>query len=492
MTVTDFFQAIRTAPADTDGVATGDSTWRLCVQLLVASHGARVGLSKVGTARVSEYAWYDLTPYLVGIETKRGKPATSPGFPRAEVGTAMVTLNNASGLFSAWRDQLTVKQGNKIDTAIFNRELKPRSLIRVAMFKPGCSISSSTDGNGITSTTRTNYVPIFTGFVEGSSEDIRIGSNLITFTLVETLTFLATINDPAQASAGAGDSVVARLNRLCPGNTWYFGIEYAPDIDADYEDVLTAAGGYGTYTLQATTQSTNRLQEVYLSAESILNQQIACNGDGSMRVGLPSNLGGVDQDDPTTGSPETWSGVVPILKDKNREIAIDDDWFPNRVIGYYAEPLVISNTSDFIINSAAITRVGGTEQTANSNESKGLFGSKSFKRSDLICESDTLAGNYASGLMTYDGYSSTWTPHVDQTLQPTQVVVVDQHSVQRALDLHTAVLVDIWRDETTYPQVRFRGRIASVSHIFTRVGSGISWRTTLSILATNVYKYGAL
>ncbi|MEQ1872972.1 MAG: hypothetical protein ABL953_04530 [Ilumatobacteraceae bacterium] len=486
------FTAVLEAPADTVGVATGDSTWRFAVQMLVASGGARVGKARVGTSRVSDYQWYDLTSDLVGIEWTRGAPLGGQGIPRPNVGVLNMTLENTTNFYSTWNQSASAVQGSLINSATFYAECSPKRLIRVVMFKPTASTSYSTAANGFTTITRTNWAAKFTGWSESWDEEIEIGRNLVRITASETLGALADIDKPAVVAVGSGDELCQRLVRLNADANFTFPM--VEGNSPNYFSSLAPNLGSG-YTLQATTMAANRLSEVYLSGDSIMDTLIYSDSDGSMRVGYGNNLVHYDLNNGAAASAYAGS----ILRLASSTVAApthDATLFPNMVNGYYAPPLEITNNADFVINSFSMTRVGGTEQTGSTQSSIGQYGVRSHKRTDLIGINDTTALYAGIVLMAEaDGvvdpastaaYATAlgW----DQTLQPGQVTISDQHEAQRAVVLLDTCILDYYDEGAALPSVRFIGRVLATHDAIIRTSQGIQWATQISVFPRFIYK----
>lgn len=461
-------------------IVTADSGWRFALEMIIASGGGRVGKSKVGTSRVSGYEWWDVTPDFIGVEWTRGTSPTGQGFPRANVGVLNLQLQNGDNFYSPWNQSIgTVTDGANVITATMFREWFPGAVIRAVFFKTTSATSYSTNGTGVTSITRTDWQPVFTGLVEAWEESILYGRNIVQVTAVETMSLLAAITKPAQSAVGAGDTLSQRIVRLMTDAGWQFGV-----TDAGYYGSGTNYNDLAGYTLQATTMAANRLAEAVLSGESILNTQILSDVDGSLRIGVPT---GVSYTNIANGSGKGLAGrIVHVKTSSTAVLATDVARFPNAVVAYYAPPLVISQNMDPVINSVSATRVGGAAQTATTVESVGQFGLRSYNRTDLICTSDALAGYYASGLLTFDYYSTTFT-EMDQTLQPGSVTFVGQQTAQRNMELHAPILLDYGVAAGT-TDIRFVGRIALMKHTVQPIGSGIQWSTNLQMLALADYK----
>lgn len=477
MATTTLADAVAEAPDGTHGVPTGDGTWRFAVQMLIASGGARVGRARVGEARVSQYHWWDLTADVAGIEWTRGTASGSVGLPRPNIGVLNMTLVNASKEYSPWAT-FAVSSG-AVNTPNINMEYRPKALLRVVMFKPGCSTSTAARAP-FTDITRTDWTPRFTGWVETWDVDTVLGRSVVKVRAVETMSMLAEIDKAAQAAQGADETLGQRLVRLNADAEWPFPL--VSDVDAS--PGLTTTGGYS---LQATTLDMNRLAEVYLSGDSVYATMIYSDTDGSMRVGEGAYPGY-----PNPGE-VTFINAIVRLSSKDTEPAADAANMPNRVKGLYSGTLTISHNADFVINNCTTVRAGTTTPvyTYTSSESIGAYGKRSLKRSDLICFYDTMTYGYGFWLVSlFDGIGYSHASYqLPNTMQPGSVTIVDQQAAQRALRLLDKFIIDWYEptNTTTIPDVRFVSWATQIKDSVVPIKGGIVWTTTISSLPQSVF-----
>lgn len=467
---------IWTEPADTDGVATGDGDWRFAVQMLVAEGGNRVGKAKVGSAKVGGGIWIDLDH--AGVTWQQGSKSVGQGYPNVSAGTATITLPNTDHAYSSWNQgsRDSSKTGSVATSYAFHRELTPGALIRIVYFKPGCSSSYSVDGSGLTSGTRTDWYPLFTGFAETWSEEVINGSNVVNLTVVETLSFLAGVTYPATTPFGDGDYVTDRIVYIASIAGWGFGF-----TEGTY---WTAAGGLDYYTegglsqMQDTTLSMNRWQEIQLTAQSAYACHVACNGDGSLRIGLNERF--------SVSNPATFDGAIAHFTDYgSNPVTADATNLPNAVTAHYQGPLVITNSTDTVVNVVTFAKAGGTSYFYNEPASIG-FGIHSLTRTNLLNNNDAAVDWIAQEFLhIWDGWNDN--ADIDQTLQPGTVIVTDEHEVQRMVGVMDAFLLDHFAGETT-PQVRFLGRVAHMIHTVVKTSTGISWQTAYTTVSTHCHK----
>ncbi len=456
-----------------------DAGWRFAVQALVPSHGARVGYAKVGStgtaARVSSYEWYDLTADVAGIEWTRGAPPSGQGYPRANVGVGNMMINNESRFYSPWNTAASYTGGTIANPSI-SRSWATGTLVRVVYFKATAATGVSTASNGFTTITRVDWSPRFTGFVESWDEVQEIGRDMVKVTLVETTSLLARVQLQAGSPVGAGETLIARLVRLlAAGMTWPF-----PIIDGG---TWPGYNDSASLTLQATAISMNRLQEVYLSGASAADTQISSAMDGSLKVGL-------GQGPDFQCAPPVFTLPVVRFSTSTDRLASDADYFPRYIDAQVAQPVTLTNNADTVINDITAQRSGGTEVNYTTNESIGLYGRRTFSRTDLICTNDTMVTLYTSFvLQLHDGWKGTaWNGYVDQTLQPSKLRFANQGVAQRAVVLGNNCVVDWYAAPTnTEPDVRLIGRITQTHDVVQPLKDAVMWTTDLSVLSNYAY-----
>jgi hypothetical protein len=472
--VATYAEAIKVPPVDTDGGPIGDGDWRIAVQLLIASGGARVGKSRVGTARVSTYVWYDIT-HWASIEYTQGSKAVGQGWPRASVGQLTLLLDNEGGRYSPVNIDLgaVVIADPAINTSILHREFTPRALIRLVAFKPGASTVSTPVGNGITDIDYVDWQPLYTGVIEQCEEIEELGRNLVKITAIEALTILAGIQTTAIAAVGANDRLAARLVRLLAG-VWPFPITRTDRSASVFW--MDSAG----YELQATTMATRRLAEVYLTCDSINACEVFPGRDGSLRLHLDDNV--------TATMILTTSWTLPIIKFSTAPgdptESFDATHFPAAILANVIGPIRIVNDDRDIINDVTATRVGGTAQRNYTQQSIDVYGRRTKNRSDLISASDLLANYYSDIVRLYhDAINGTTLPgqaDLDQTLTADPLVIVDQYEASRSIETGRQAFVD-YQPADTGELIRIHGRISHAHHVIQAGVGRVHWTTTSTL-----------
>lgn len=258
--------ALQTGPSG--GFALGLGDWRLSLEMLVpGSDAARWGTALwdvdewPGEDVGSSVRWRDLSQFVRGVSWARG--ATSVG-TRPENGVMEVTLDNRGYRFSPWNAVSSWNGTVVTDPAgnIVPSYFGPGTLIRLAVYSPSGQLDPVTDPDNLDPSSPRAWVPLFAGVIASWSDAIVEGGadSFVTVVAEETLSALAQTIDPPVDPVGAGERAVPRLSRLLDAALWRFG----PIIDR-YVDPLPVAN----MGLQATEMATNRIEECYLTADSV-------------------------------------------------------------------------------------------------------------------------------------------------------------------------------------------------------------------------------
>lgn len=492
-------------PPDGAGVPTGEGDWRFTVAILIAAGGARVGVSRVGVARVSDPDWYDITGSVVAAEWTRGASVSGSVPPHPNVGTASLVLDNTRdpGAFTPWIPHTLTATG--FDTEILHREYRPGALIRITMHEPGATTTIGDEGSyggflpGLY-VTRDGWFPLFTGIVEDWVETIELGRSLITVALTEPGALLAAVDDEPVAAQGSGELAAQRLERLLDAAAYPFAIVFG-DATSDLGATITVAPNF-----QATTLSGNRWQEVLNVGDTAYGQPVFTLGDGNLNIGQQDKyeLANLFVNAGVAGSwvhPDTAlpSPIAMLTWDLAAEPSADGDRFPSGIRAEYPAPLVISSNTDFIVNSVTTGRVGdASRHSYRDYSSVGAYGLRTAQITDLMLDTDTELPAIAqdivqqySGWNTGAGLSDT----TDQALQPGAVRLHSQPGAtasavaQRLIDLFSATVLDYGNPGDTSPAIRFLGRTMQMHHTIRPIGddAGIVWDSTYTVFSLANY-----
>ena len=490
--VTSFTESTGKTVTITSPAAIVDDTWRISVEVLVSTGGARVGISKVGVARVSQYHWFDLSPYVHSLEWTRGTPPSGIGPPKMNVGTCMVHLDGSAvseEFLRAWHPYTMVNAD--VNNAVFNRELRPGAIMRVVAHKPNASTTAGywSANTNVDMPVRTDWVPLFTGRVEDWAEVASLGQSHIEAQLVELPSIAGACDCSPVTAQGAGEHGDDRLNRLLQELPYPFRVTWAGRYGVLQETYLST-----NYTLQATTMSSNRWQECLVVGDSCFAQPVWPARDGTVAVGQWGTFNTSQLFTTGTTINETVApyGVALLTWKRTNLCSQDSVKFAGAFVAEYDGALTVVNNVDTVVNEVVSSRVGGSTTYTNRDlNSQSAFGKRSIVRSDLMNDTDAKANDYGlavvtdwSGWNTATGTSDT----MDQTLQPGKVTLTNQWAAQRTIDLWWPVVVDFGDDDDTTPEIRFLGRCTHMNHKIIRTGSGVKWTSRYTMYSLANYK----
>ena len=262
----DIVSALQTHPSGGFPIGLGD--WRLSLEILApGKESARWGTAVWGSATWpggddgSGVRWHDLSRYVRGVSWARG--AMSVG-TRPENGVMEVTLDNAGFRFSPW-NAVSSWNGTVItdpDGNIVPSSFAPGTIIRLSTFSPSGQLNPVTDPDYRDGTSPARWVPLFAGIVASWSDQIVEGGadSFVTVVVEETLSAIAQTITPPVDPVGADELALPRLTRLLEASRWRFG----PIIDRYLEPLPL-----NDLKLQATEMFLNRIEECYLTADSV-------------------------------------------------------------------------------------------------------------------------------------------------------------------------------------------------------------------------------
>ena len=262
----DIVSALQTHPSGGFPIGLGD--WRLSLEILAPGKGsARWGTAVWGADTWpggddgSGVRWHDLSRYVRGVSWARGSLSVGT---RPENGVMEVTLDNAGFRFSPW-NAVTSWNGTVItdpDGNIVPSSFAPGTIVRLSTFTPSGQCDPVTDPDTLDPSSPRSWVPLFAGIVSSWSDMVVEGGadSFVTVFVEETLSAIAQTITPPVEPVGAGELALPRLTRLLEASRWRFG----PIIDRYLEPLpLTELQ------LQATAMEFNRIEECYLTADSV-------------------------------------------------------------------------------------------------------------------------------------------------------------------------------------------------------------------------------
>lgn len=209
-----------TVPGSTVGQPLGDGSGRFAVQVAYPT-GAKLGSFILGTSKLNEAVWNDVTTDVMSVSWDRGAPTGQ----RPIAGQLNFQLRN------------THRQWSPSQSTYFG----PGTFVRVV-----CGT-----GTSLTSVQ-------FTGIVQTWNETFSEGIRFVNVTALEPMFVLGGVTNPAVAAVGAGEGLAARVARILDAGQFVFGSE-----------INRGTSVVGTQTFQGTTLDQEILAELSLTVDSI-------------------------------------------------------------------------------------------------------------------------------------------------------------------------------------------------------------------------------
>jgi len=436
-------------PAADRGALIGIGDWRLVVEALLPSDGPSIwGVGVWGEAQWNVLAWEDLTPWVRGLDWSRG---SDEPYGRPRVGDLTITLDSADDRWSPW---------NPAPPTGGPAYFAPGTIVRV-----GVRSASDTRAGG--------WLPQITAIVDTWGQTyVGLGTDrFVDLTAVETLRDLATIDDNALPGVvGGGEDPVTRIERLLEAAEWKYGLK----VEAQH--LLFSPG---SYPLQSTDMSSNRLAECYLTADSC-DVQFRTDRTGAALLTNIEYVGVVGDADESLLPLSVFSWVSPY-----RTPYIGFDWITRastttdvQLVAYDPDSFDGPNSDDAVINDCRFARVGGTQQTFEQLASISRFGRRTFTRNDLIATTDPVVQQIAQYTTIRRGLNSLRVAGL--TVQTTDLGDIAGLTILAA---------DVQSGAFVYPpdhiaagtpgRVYVQGFVAAMKHQVTaRNGQSVTWQTT--------------
>jgi hypothetical protein len=285
------------------------------------------------TARLAgDLVYTDITGDVLALSTRRGSTRASGPWLRSEAGTAQLQLGVTDRRYDP-----TYLDGPYV--AAGQSLVRPMRPVRVR---------ATWDG--------TTYY-LYTGYTDRwvtTYEDPQWVEVAVPCT--DAFKALLAYDRAASAAIGASDATGARIGRILDSVGWPVGLR----------NIAT-----GQTTVQATDLSGPALSEMQTVAETELGElHIAADGDVYFR-----DRHGILLDSRSNTSQGIFGDGPGELPYESAVLECDDQQ---------------------IYNLARITRVGGTEQTAEDATSRAQYLTRVYPKSGLLMESDTVAENYGA------------------------------------------------------------------------------------------------
>jgi len=449
-------------PAAGRGALIGIGDWRLVVEALLPADGPSIwGVGKWGDAQWNVLAWEDLTPWVRGLEWARG---SDEPYGRPRVGDLTVTLDSSDDRWSPWNPAPPLG-----GPAYF----APGTIVRVGVRSasdPRCS----------------GWLPQITAIVDTWGQTyVGLGADrFVDLTAVETLRDLATIDDHALGGVvGGGENPVERITRLLDAAEWKYGL----NVEAQHLLVTP-----GSYPLQSTDMSSNRLAECYLTGDSC-DTQFRTDRTGAALLTNVEYVGNAGPADETLLplAALSWVGSAKVPY-------IGFDWMTRpststdvQFVAYDPDSFDAPNSDDAVINDARFARVGGSQQTFEQIASISRFGRRTLVRNDLIVSSDLVVAQQAQYLTIRRALN---TLRINALTVNTTDLGELAGLVVLAADVQSAVYAypPDHIAASTPGRVYVGGFIASMKHqVVARNGQSVTWQTTFGIDTRTVHNLPA-
>lgn len=389
--------------------------------------GTEVAASSYGTGSIwsASPGWVDITGYLTGIETTVGGSSDS----RPETGTSKLTFDNTLRKFSTFTSAANAIGGD------------------AGYFVPGTLIRYGVYGTN-------HWFPRFTGIVRSWVEktDAVEQYSYVEVEAYQPTGLLARIEQAELGAAvGDGENLSTRIERLLTASGWNYG----------YENVASTTG-----TLQATVQSGNRLGECYLTVDSLGATFRSSRRGKALTYEMDTNWLTYDA---TTNVDDTGS-VLPDVETVylSNQYEAPPSTEPHAVILPYAVDSLSMTVDDAnIINEVTGTIVGGTAVTVSDAESIAKYGTRSYKRDDLIAKSTVPLSPILTNYLRLSTY------------QPESV---ELHTLMHPLVMAFALMIDVDRlvMVKAQDQVQFRTLIGEYTERIRPRSTEMEWSLSVA------------
>jgi hypothetical protein len=291
----------------------------------------------LGTGTLGDgQAYTDVTPWLRSFTTRRGSDRVSSPVVSYGAGNASLVLRDDDRRFDA-----SNLAGPYVSGGV--TQVRPMRVVRLRATWAGVTYN------------------IWRGFADSwTTEYTKPRYAETTVAATDGFKVLGQVDRAAGAAVGAGEDSGTRVDRILNSADW------------PSEDRLVATGNT---TVQATTLEGNALQELQLTADTELGEfYIDSGGRAFFR-----NRQAIFTDARSATSQATFGDNAGELKYQDVVPEYDDEQ---------------------LVNVARVTRVGGTEQVAQDVASKTANLTRSFDRSDLIMQTDSVALSYANWVVS--------------------------------------------------------------------------------------------
>ena len=387
--------------------------------------------------------WVDLSCDVLNLETHLGGTRPDGAIATAEAGTANVVLIDPERIYDPLNPESPFQYGGR------SRLMPGTPILIWAEHIVNTGGSLLTESSDVLSTeagdqlvTEDSAVALTTYRIHNGTVDTWTApwsahpeNRQVSIVSSDAVKDLVSLNFGEQPPVGAGDTVPARITRVLTHYGWTGPTRLDPS----------------SITLQATTLASSAWELIGRASEDEI---------GFVYVDAWGVLQFHNRD--------TWaSSPAPALSLGCPE-------------GYDAMIAADVQSANLDIRNAVYATIkGGTQQVARSDASIQLYGTQSYKRTDLGLQSDALAASWATYLVTLQGFprarvdSVTAYPAFTEEIWP---------------DLLGLVLVDdrvriLWSPPDGTPAVDTSGRAIGIDHRISRT----SWETDINLVLADLF-----
>lgn len=284
----------------------------------------------------ADVTWTDVSEWVLGVSTGRGANRVEKPIIRYDAGTATIVLDNSDRRF----DPANLS-GPYVSAGI--TQVTPMRAVRIRAVWANVTYDLF---RGFADEWKISYYePSYSTVVLTASDAMKVLGN----------------NDRAAGSAvGASEMSGARINRILDSAGW-------PTADREVS--------VGNSTLQATTLAANTLTELRLVADTEAGELYI---DGAGRVVFRNRQALLTDSRSNMAQGTFGDGGGAELAYEDVVVAYDDATVANRV---------------------RIARVGGIQQTADDGASQALNLIRTYERTDLLMETDSVAADHANYIL---------------------------------------------------------------------------------------------
>lgn len=434
-----------------DSGASLDTGWWFVVESAVPQEDAAIwDVAKWDEDTWSEDAWVDMTSAVEWVQTDRG--GEGDVLARSDVGAMSLALANEDGRYD-------IDGTNPYTSPLY---MGAGTLVRASLYEPVAGGVYTSNG----------WYPLFTGFIESWNEHHSggnprgVATRWVEVEAVETLSYLARVDEFAVSPIGAGQDPVERLNHLLDG-VWTL-------------PVVPFIPGTPDVTFNETGMGGNRLTELYVFADSI-DADLRTSGHGWLFL-IDKGLMPLMSFDGVFYHDVVFSDEFGLF-DADDEVGDGLDLH----IDYDADSIEVTNDDKMITNVINLASTGGTAQSFTDDLSIQRYQRRSYTRNDLIYQPsvETEAAEYIAERMLARGSVVDRPTFVSVTLDTVDHLVALAGAEP---GMTTAIRRKLYESGEFSRRVTYRGvTIAALSHTVELHSGTYTWNTDVEFGVSTQY-----